>query len=98
MHFLVHRGLGIGLGPRPTSKLKLSKISPCRSSPSLGFDRTCPTYETSSTVTRRPSPLTEAVIWVYWNDAILCCALADEFCYEDGTYRPYWFPYPRLGE
>ena len=51
-----------------------------------------------STMAVTRSPLTEAVIWVYWNDAILCCALADELCYEDGTYRPYWFPYPRLGE
>jgi hypothetical protein len=55
-------------------------------------------YWVLETVTLCPSPLTEAVIWVYWNDAILCCALADELCYEDGSYRPYWFPYPRLGE
>jgi len=55
-------------------------------------------YWAQETVTLRPSPLTEALIWVYWNDGILCCAWAEELCHEDGSYRPYWFPYPRLGE
>lgn len=55
-------------------------------------------YWAQETVTFRPSPLTEALIWVYWKDAILCSALAEELCHEDGSYRPYWFPYPRLGE
>ncbi len=55
-------------------------------------------YWARETVTLRPSPLTEALIWVYWKDAILCYALAEELCHEDGSYRPYWFPYPRLGE
>ncbi len=55
-------------------------------------------YWAQETVSLRPSPLTEALIWVYWKDAILCCALAEELYHEDGSYRPYWFPYPRLGE
>jgi hypothetical protein len=55
-------------------------------------------YWARETVTLRPSPLTEALIWIYWKDAILCSALAEEFCHEDGSYRPYWFPSPRLGE
>ena len=55
-------------------------------------------YWAQETVTLRPSPLTEALIWVYWKDGILCCAWAEELCHEDGSYRPYWFPYPRLGE
>jgi hypothetical protein len=49
-------------------------------------------YWAQETVTLRPSPLTEALIWIYWKDAILCSALAEEFCHEDGSYRPYWFP------
>ncbi len=55
-------------------------------------------YWAQETVMLRPSPLTEAMIWVYWKDGILCCAWAEELCHEDGSYRPYWFPYPRLGE
>jgi hypothetical protein len=55
-------------------------------------------YWAQETVMLRPSPLTEALTWVYWKDAILCYALAEELCHEDGSYRPYWFPYPRLGE
>lgn len=55
-------------------------------------------YWARETVTLRPSPLSEALIWVYWKDAILCYALAEELSHEDGSYRPYWFPYPRLGE
>lgn len=46
----------------------------------------------------RPSPLTEAVVLVYWKRAILCYAVADELRHEDGSCRSYWFPYPRLGE
>lgn len=33
MHFPVHKGLGIGSKPHPISKLKLSRIPPCRPSP-----------------------------------------------------------------
>jgi hypothetical protein len=49
-------------------------------------------------VTIRPSPMSEAVIWVYWDQEMLCQAVAEELCHKDGSYRPYWFPYPRLGE
>jgi len=55
-------------------------------------------YWAHETVTVRPSPSTEAMIWVYWNNSILCNAIADELRNRDGSYRPYWFPYPRLGE
>jgi hypothetical protein len=55
-------------------------------------------YWPGEAVTIRPSPLSEAVIWVYWGQDILCCALAEELCHKDGKCRPYWFPYPRLGE
>jgi hypothetical protein len=55
-------------------------------------------YWAHEAVTIRPSPSTEAAIWVYWNETILCYAIADELRHEDGSYRPYWFPYPRLGE
>jgi hypothetical protein len=49
-------------------------------------------------VTLRPSPSSEALIWIYWKQEILCEAVAEELCHKDGTYHPYWFPYPRLGE
>ena len=49
-------------------------------------------------VTIRPSPLAEAAILVYWHGSVLCYAIAEELRHEDGTYRPYSFPYPRLGE
>lgn len=55
-------------------------------------------YWANEIVTIRPAPSTEAMIWVYWNETILCSATADELRHEDGSYRPYWFPYPRLGE
>jgi hypothetical protein len=55
-------------------------------------------YFPHAAVTVRPSPLSEALVAVYWNEAILCCAVADELRHRDGSYRPYWFPYPRLGE
>jgi hypothetical protein len=55
-------------------------------------------YWAHEVVTIRPSPSTEAAIWVYWQEEILCYATADELRHEDGSYRPYWFPYPRLGE
>ena len=55
-------------------------------------------YWAHEVVTIQPSPSTEATIWVYWNETMLCYATADELRHEDGSYRPYWFPYPRLGE
>ncbi|HZU69152.1 MAG TPA: Mu transposase C-terminal domain-containing protein [Ktedonobacteraceae bacterium] len=55
-------------------------------------------YWPNEAVTVRPSPMSEAVIWVYWDQDILCQATASELCHKDGSYRPYWFPYPRLGE
>jgi len=55
-------------------------------------------YWAHDVVTIRPSPATEATIWVYWKETILCYATADELRHEDGSYRPYWFPYSRLGE
>jgi len=55
-------------------------------------------YWAHEAVTIRLAPWTEAMIWVYWNETILCPATADELRHEDGSYRPYWFPYPRLGE
>jgi hypothetical protein len=55
-------------------------------------------YWPHEAVTIRPSPMSEAVIWVYWDQDILCQAVAEELCHQDGSYRPYWFPYPRLGE
>lgn len=55
-------------------------------------------YFPGEQVTVRPSPLAEAAILVYWRGSILCYAVAEELRHEDGSYRPYWFPYPRLGE
>lgn len=55
-------------------------------------------YFPRAQVTVRPSPLTEAVILVYWKGAGLCYAVAEELRHEDGTCRSYWFPFPRLGE
>ena len=55
-------------------------------------------YWPSETVTIRPSPVSEALIWIYWKQEILCQAIAEELCHKDGTYHPYWFPYPQLGE
>jgi hypothetical protein len=55
-------------------------------------------YWSNEVVSIRPSPMSEAVIWVYWDQEILCQAVAEELCHPDGRYRPYWFPYPRLGE
>jgi hypothetical protein len=55
-------------------------------------------YFPQAPVTIRPSPLAETAILVYWHDGILCYAVADELRHDDGSYRPYWFPYPRLGE
>jgi hypothetical protein len=55
-------------------------------------------YWAHEAVVIRPSPFTEAAIWVYWKNSILCYATADELRNKDDTYRPYWFPYPRLGE
>ncbi len=55
-------------------------------------------YWPGEAVTIRPSPMSEAVIWVYWGQDVLCQAVAEELCHKDGSFRPYWFPYPRLGE
>ncbi len=55
-------------------------------------------YFPHAAVMIRPSPSTEATISVYWNEAILCYAVACELRHTDGSYRPYWFPYPHLGE
>jgi hypothetical protein len=55
-------------------------------------------YWPNEVVSIRPSPVSEAVIWVYWDQDILCQAVAEELCHKDGRYRPYWFPYPHLGE
>src|SRR5260370_34301365 len=55
-------------------------------------------YWAHEAVVIRLSPFTEAAIWVYWKNSILCYATADELRNKDDTYRPYWFPYPRLGE
>ena len=49
-------------------------------------------------VTIRPSPLAEAAILIYWRGSVLCYAIAGELRHEDGSYRPYSFPYPRLGK
>jgi hypothetical protein len=55
-------------------------------------------YWPGEAVMIRPSPYSEATIWVYWKETLLCYATASELRHEDGSYRPYWFPYPRLGE
>lgn len=55
-------------------------------------------YFPQGSVTVRPSPLAEAAILVYWKQSVLCYAVADELRHDDGSFRPYWFPYPRLGE
>jgi len=55
-------------------------------------------YWSDETVTLRPSSSSEALIWIYWKQEMLCEAVAEELCHKDGTYHPYWFPYPRLGE
>jgi hypothetical protein len=55
-------------------------------------------YAPGPAVTVRPSPLAEAAVLVYWRGTILCYAVAEELRHGDGSYRPYWFPYPRLGE
>ncbi len=55
-------------------------------------------YFPRAQVTVRPSPLAEAAILVYWKGAILCYAVAEELRNVDASFRPYWFPYPRLGE
>ncbi len=62
------------------------------------YDEDVLRYFPKAHVKVRPSPLAEAAILVYWHDAILCYAVAEELRHEDGSYRPYWFPYPRLGE
>ncbi len=49
-------------------------------------------YWSHEMVTVRPSPTSEALIWVYWKQDILCQAVAEELCHKDGTYHPYWFP------
>jgi len=55
-------------------------------------------YFPQAAVTIRPSPLSEALIIVDWQETVLCSAVADELRHTDGSYRPYWFPYPQLGE
>ncbi len=55
-------------------------------------------YWPNAEVLFRPTVSSEAAVWVYWNQALLCHATADELRHADGSYRPYWFPYPRLGE
>ncbi len=62
------------------------------------YDQDVLRYFPDAAVTVRPSPLSEAMIAVYWNEAILCCAVADELRHRDGSYRPYWFPYSQLGQ
>ena len=55
-------------------------------------------YFPHAQVTVRRSPLTEAVIVVYWRGSVLCYAVAEELRHEDGTCLSYWFPYSPLGE
>jgi hypothetical protein len=55
-------------------------------------------YWPEEAVAIRHSPVSEALIWVYWRGDILCCAIAEELHHKNGSYRPYWFPYSRLGE
>jgi hypothetical protein len=55
-------------------------------------------YFPHTRVTIKRSPLNEAVMLVYWRGSILCSAVAEELRHQDGSVRPYWFPYPRLGE
>jgi hypothetical protein len=62
------------------------------------YDEDLLRYFPGSRVTIRPSPLAEAAVLVYWRGSVLCYAVAEELRHEDGSYRPYWFPYPRLGE
>ena len=62
------------------------------------YDEDLLRYFPGSRVTIRPSPLAEAAALVYWRGSVLCYAVAEELRHEDGSYRPYWFPYPRLGE
>ena len=62
------------------------------------YDEDVLRYFPKAHVTIRPSPLAEAVVLVYWRGSVLCLAIAEELRHEDGSYRPYWFPYPQLGE
>ncbi len=62
------------------------------------YDEDVLRYFPKARVTIRPSPLAEAAVLVYWCGSVLCYAVAEELRHEDGSYRPYWFPYPRLSE
>ncbi len=62
------------------------------------YDNDLLRYLPHTRVTVRPSPLAEAAILVYWKGVVLCYAVAEELRHEDGSFRAYWFPYPRLGE
>lgn len=62
------------------------------------YDEDVLRYFPRARVALRPSPLAEAAVLVYWRGSVLCYAVAEELRHEDGSYRPYWFPYPRLGE
>ena len=55
-------------------------------------------YFPKARVTIRPSPLAEAALLVYWHGSVHCYAVAEELRHEDGSYRPYWFPFARLGK
>ena len=62
------------------------------------YDEDLLRYFPKAQVTVRPSPVAEAAILVYWKGAVLCYAVAAELRHDDDSFRPYWFPYPRLGE
>lgn len=62
------------------------------------YDENILRYFPKARVTVRPSPLAETVVLVYWRNAVLCYAVAEELRHDDGSYRPYWFPYPQMGE
>jgi hypothetical protein len=62
------------------------------------FDEDVLRYFPKAPVMLRRSPLADAATLVYWRGSVLCYAVAEELHHEDGSYRPYRFPYPRLGE
>ena len=62
------------------------------------YDEDVLRYLPGAPITIQPSPLAEAAALVNWRGSVLCYAIAEELRHEDGSYRPYWFPYPRLGE
>src|SRR4051812_33746257 len=58
------------------------------------YDEDVLRYFPGAHVMIRPSPLAEAVVLAYWRGSVLCYAVAEELRHEDGSCRPYWFPYP----